>query len=83
MLSTNSTRWAIVLILTLTLMANEIVSTDDRVTHFVHNLYWEADPYKQKLIEQGSTLTLICLENLDSYKSNEKIQWKNPNEVKW
>nr|CAH0106520.1 unnamed protein product [Daphnia galeata] len=80
MLSTNSTRWAIVLILTFTLMANEIVSTDDIVTYSFHNLFSEADPYKQKVIEQGSTLTLTCLEKLESYKSTDKFRWEGPNE---
>ena len=79
---TNSTRWIIVLILTFTLMANEIVSTDDIVTYSFHNLFSEADPYKQKVIEQGTTITLTCLEELHSYSTDE-FQWKGPNEVKW
>jgi hypothetical protein len=79
MLLTNSTRLAIVLILTLTLMENEIVSTGDTVTYSV--LFWEEDQYKQRVIEQGSTLTLTCLEELHSYSTDE-FQWKGPNKVK-
>nr|CAH0103682.1 unnamed protein product [Daphnia galeata] len=86
MVLTNSTKLAIVLILTLTLLANEIVSTDDTVTYSVKNLFSEAyNPYKQKVIEQGTqTLTLTCLEKLESYSRqtpmDDKFQWKGPNE---
>ena len=85
---TNSTRWIIVLILKLTLMENEMISTDDTVTYSVKILFSEADPYKQKVIEQGTqTLTLTCLEKLESYSRqtpmDDKFQWTGPNEVKW
>jgi hypothetical protein len=87
MVLTNSTKLAIVLILTLTLLDNEIVSTDDTVTYSVKILFSEADPYKQKVIEQGTqTLTLTCLEKLESYRQtpmDDKFQWKGPKEVKW
>ena len=67
---TNSTRWIIVLILKLTLMENEMISTDDTVTYSFQNLFSEADQCKQKVIEQGSTLTLTCLAiKLESYEN--------------
>ena len=82
MLLTNSTKLAIVLILTLTLLDNEIVSTDDTVTYSAHNMFSEADQCKQKVIEQGSTLTLTCLAiKLESYSQSYKdyptdnLQW--------
>ncbi len=63
-------------------MENEMISTDDTVTYSFQNLFSEADQYKQKVIEQGSTLTLTCLAiKLESYSQSYKdyptdnLQW--------